>query len=109
MKWQGRRKSDNLEDRQGCHQVVNHRGWWTNRNCYFTSECFGGENGQMVGNILEQTQGKQSAPTEQRDLTEQELENFINAILVDEDVWTKIFQENNMTYEEPNMVLLAEQ
>jgi hypothetical protein len=24
----------------------------------------------MVGNILEQTQGKQSAPTEQRDLTE---------------------------------------
>jgi hypothetical protein len=27
----------------------------------------------MVG-ILEQTQGKQSAPTEQRDLTEQELE-----------------------------------
>jgi hypothetical protein len=34
--------------------------------CYFTSECFGGENGQMVGNILEQTQGKQSAPTEQR-------------------------------------------
>jgi hypothetical protein len=25
------------------------------------SECFGGENGQMVGNILEQTQGKQSA------------------------------------------------
>jgi hypothetical protein len=39
-------------------------------NCYFTSECFGGENGQMVGNILG-TQGKQSAPTEQRDLTEQ--------------------------------------
>jgi predicted metalloprotease len=76
----------------------------------FYSECFGGENGQMVGNILEQTQGKQSAPTEQRDLTEQELEeqDFINAILVDnEDVWTKIFQENNMTYEEPNMVLFS--
>jgi predicted metalloprotease len=70
------------------------------------SECFGGENGQMVGNILEQTQGKQSAPTEQRDLTEElEEQDFINAILVDnEDVWTKIFQENNMTYEEPNMV-----
>jgi hypothetical protein len=30
--------------------------------CYFTLKCFGGENGQMVGNILEQTQRKASAP-----------------------------------------------
>jgi predicted metalloprotease len=111
MKWQGRRKSDNLEDRRGMSSggktIV---GGGLIGIVILLLNVFGGENGQMVGNILEQTQGKQSAPTEQRDLTEQELEEhaFINAILVDnEDVWTKIFQENNMTYEEPALVLFS--
>ena len=101
MKWQGRRKSGNLEDRRGMSSggktIV---GGGLIGIVILLLNAFGGENGQMVGNILEQTQGKQSAPTEQRDLTAKELEEqaFINAILVDnEDVWTKIFQENNMT------------
>ncbi len=52
--------------------------------------------------------GGNGAPTEQRDLTAAEIEEgkFIEAILVDtEDVWGKIFQENNMQYERPNLVL----
>jgi hypothetical protein len=111
MKWQGRRKSDNLEDRRGMSSggktIV---GGGLIGIVILLLNAFGGENGQMVGNILEQTQGKQSAPTEQRDLTAKELEEqaFINAILVDnEDVWTTIFQENDMTYKEPNLVLFS--
>jgi hypothetical protein len=35
----------------------------------------------MVGNILEQTQGKQSAPTEQRDLTERTERAFVKTLI----------------------------
>jgi predicted metalloprotease len=55
---------------------------------------FGGENGQMVGNILaNKREAKRS--TEQRDLTTKlEEQDFINAILVDnEDVWTRNFKK----------------
>ena len=112
MKWQGRRKSDNLEDRRGMSSggktIV---GGGLIGIVILLLNAFGGENGQMVGNILEQTQGTQTAPTEQRDLTSKELEEqaLINAVLVDnEDVWTKIFQENNMTYVEPTLVLFSQ-
>jgi hypothetical protein len=111
MKWQGRRKSCNLEDRRGMSSggktIV---GGGIIGVVILLLNVFGGENGQMVGNILQQTQGDQAAPTEQRDLTAKELEEqaFIDAILTDnQDVWTKIFQENNMTYKEPKMVLFS--
>jgi hypothetical protein len=111
MKWQGRRKSGNLEDRRGMSSggktIV---GGGIIGVVILLLNVFGGENGQMVGNLLQQTQGDQAAPTEQRDLTAKELEEqaFIDAILTDnEDVWAKIFQENNMTYKEPNMVLFS--
>lgn len=109
MKWKGRRQSDNVEDRRGMSSggktIV---GGGLIGIVILLLNVFGGENGQMVGNILEQTQGKQSAPKEQRDLTKKELEEraFVKTLIADnEDVWTKIFQENNMTYKEPNMIL----
>ncbi|MEM8522058.1 neutral zinc metallopeptidase [Flavobacterium sp. PL12] len=111
MKWSGRRSSDNFEDRRGMSSggktIV---GGGLIGIVILLLNVFGGENGQMVGNILEQTQGNQGAPTEQRDLTAKEKEEgkFIEAILVDtEDVWTKIFQENNLNYERPNLVLFT--
>jgi predicted metalloprotease len=111
MKWKGRRQSDNVEDRRGMSSggktIV---GGGLIGIVILLLNVFGGENGQMVGSILEQTQGKQSAPTEQRDLTAKELEekSFVKTLIADnEDVWTKIFQENNMTYEEPNIVLFS--
>ena len=111
MKWSGRRSSDNFEDRRGMSSggktIV---GGGLIGIVILLLNVFGGENGQMVGNILEQTQGNQGAPKEQRDLTAKEKEEgkFIEAILVDtEDVWTKIFQENNLNYERPNLVLFT--
>lgn len=111
MKWQGRRKSDNLEDRRGMSSGGKTiLGGGIIGIIILLLNVFGGENGQTIGNILEQTQGTQPAQTEQRDLTAKELEeqDFINAILVDnEDVWTKIFKENNLTYKKPNLVLFT--
>lgn len=111
MKWQGRRKSDNLEDRRGMSSggktIV---GGGIVGIIILLINVFGGENAQMLTPILEQMNQGQAAPTEQRDLTAKELEEqeFINAILVDnEDVWTKIFNENNLNYKKPNLVLFS--
>jgi len=69
---------------------------------------FGGETGQTVGSVLEQLQGGQqqteaAAPLSKED---EQMGNFVRVILADtEDIWGKIFAENNMTYEAPKLVL----
>ena len=74
---------------------------------------FGGENAQMITPVLEQFNNQsQSAPTEQRDLTPSEIEEgkFVKTILADnEDVWNKIFQENNLQFEAAKIVLFSGQ
>ncbi|RBN50731.1 KPN_02809 family neutral zinc metallopeptidase [Flavobacterium psychrolimnae] len=109
MKWSGRRSSENFEDRRGMSSggktII---GGGIIGIIILLLNTFGGENVQMLTPILEQMNGGSGAPTEQRDLTAAEIEEgkFIEAILVDtEDVWGKIFQENNMQYERPNLVL----
>jgi predicted metalloprotease len=72
---------------------------------------FGGENVQMLTPILEQMNQGNGAQTEERALTAAEKEEgkFIEAILVDtEDVWGKIFQENNMEYIRPKLRLFSQ-
>lgn len=110
MKWQGRRKSDNLEDRRGMSGGKAVVGSGIIGIIILLVNVFGGEDAQMLTPILEQLNQGQSTPTEQRDLTAKELEEqeFVNAVLVDnEDVWTKIFKENNLNYKKPNVVLFS--
>ncbi|HEY4618971.1 MAG TPA: neutral zinc metallopeptidase [Flavobacterium sp.] len=109
MKWLGRRQSDNVEDRRGMSgggkSIV---GGGIIGIIILLINVFGGENAQMLTPVLEQMNQGQSAPTEQRDLTAKELEEqaFVKTILADnEDVWTKIFNENNLSYKKPNIVL----
>ncbi|QBZ98092.1 KPN_02809 family neutral zinc metallopeptidase [Flavobacterium sangjuense] len=70
---------------------------------------FGGETGQTIGNIIEQTQGTQTEEqTQTRELTaeEKELGDFSESVFVyNTKTWTTIFDENNMTFEEPGMVI----
>jgi predicted metalloprotease len=112
MKWSGRRESENFEDRRGMSgggKAV--LGGGILGIVILLLNAFGGENAQMITPILEQLNNQgQSTPTEQRDLTAEEIAEgkFIEAILVDtEDVWDKIFQENNMQYQQPNLVLFT--
>lgn len=114
MKWQGRRQSDNMEDRRGMStggkSIV---GGGIIGIIILLVNIFGGENAQMITPVLEQFNNQsQSAPTEQRALTASEKEEgrFVNAILVDnEDVWSKIFQENNLQFEAAKIVLFSGQ
>jgi predicted metalloprotease len=109
MKWIGRRQSDNLEDRRGMSSGGKTiLGGGIIGIIILLLNTFGGENAQMLTPILEQFNQEQRIPTEQRELTAEEKEEgkFINALLVDnEDVWTKIFQENNLDYKKPKLVL----
>jgi len=112
MKWIGRRQSDNVDDRRGMSgggkTLI---GGGVLGIVILLLNAFGGENGQMIGNILQQTQG-QAAPTEERALTPEELkeQKFIKTLLADnEDVWTKIFEENNLEFEAPKLVLFSGQ
>lgn len=111
MKWIGRRQSDNVEDRRGMSSggktIV---GGGIIGIIILLLNLFGGENAQMLTPILEQMNQGQGAPTEQRQLTTKELEEqqFIKTLLADnEDVWGKIFQENNMQFENPRLVLFS--
>ena len=113
MKWRGRRQSDNVEDRRGMSgggkAIV---GGGLIGIVILLLNVFGGENAKMLTPMLEQiNQGQTSAPTEQRELTPQEKEmgEFVSTVFADtEDIWTKIFEENNLgTYEQPKMVLFT--
>jgi predicted metalloprotease len=111
MKWIGRRQSDNVEDRRGMSSggktIV---GGGIIGIIILLLNIFGGENAQMITPILEQFNQQQTPQTETRALTaeEEKLGEFPKVVFADtEDVWTKIFEENNMEYIKPKMVLFT--
>ncbi|KQB43833.1 YpfJ protein, zinc metalloprotease superfamily [Flavobacterium daejeonense] len=112
MKWKGRRQSDNVEDRRGMSSggkaIV---GGGILGIIILLLNVFGGENAQMITPVLEQlNQGQSQQTTEQRDLTAKELEEqaFVKTLLADnEDVWSRIFEENNLKYKKPTIILFS--
>jgi uncharacterized protein len=114
MKWE-RKKSDSFEDRRtmsgGGKALV---GGGMIGIVILLLNIFGGETGQTIGTILEQTQGAQtqSQATSTRELTsaEKELGDFSEAVFVyNNETWSKIFKESNIgTYQEPGMVLFSD-
>lgn len=111
MKWQGRRRSDNVEDRRG----VSGRGLAVG----------GGVGGLIIvalflllgGNPDEITQSLQtgglSSPAETgRPLSEKDkvMGDFVSVILADtEDVWGTVFAEGGQSYRKPRLVLFTDQ
>ncbi|WP_428228547.1 KPN_02809 family neutral zinc metallopeptidase [Flavobacterium sp.] len=109
MKWQGRRQSDNVEDRRGLSGGKVALGGGVIGIIILLLNVFGGENGQTIGNVLEQLQGGQQTQTEAAaplSKEDEEMGNFVRVILADnEDIWGKIFTENGMKYKNPKLVL----
>lgn len=113
MKWKGRRQSDNVEDRRGMSgggKVV--AGGGILGIIILLLQVFGGETGQTIAPVLEQmNQGQQTEQVQQRELTaaEKEMGEFVSTVFADtEDIWTKIFEENNLgRYKQPKMVLFS--
>lgn len=111
MKWIGRKESDNVEDRRGMSgggKTI--LGGGVIGIIILLVNTFGGENAQMITPILEQFNQQQTTQTESRPLTEEEekLGKFPKVVFKDtEDIWTKIFEENNMQYQKPILVLFT--
>ncbi len=114
MKWQGRRKSGNVDDRRGMSTKGKFvAGGGVIALIVLALQFFGGETGQQLAPLVEQLGGSQTqVQTEQRELTPQEKEmgDFMATVLADtEDVWSTIFAENNLgKYEYPTMVLFTD-
>jgi predicted metalloprotease len=112
MKWIGRRQSDNMEDRRGMSGGKTVVGGGIIGIIILLVTIFGGENAQQITPILEQFNQQQAPQTESRALTPEEIKEgeFVKTLLADnEDIWTKIFQENNLTFEPPKLVLFSGQ
>lgn len=110
MKWRGRKKSSNVEDRRG-------KG--------FSTKGIAGAGGGIgliimiviafvSGNpmaILDQLVGNQQQSTSVPYVEthqDEELADFVSVVLHDtEEVWTDIFERNGMTYQEPELVLYS--
>ncbi len=110
MKWKGRRQSSNLEDRRGSSTGGKVAvGGGIIGLIFLAIQLFSGGD---VTETLQQLESQiQTSSGESRELTAEEIESrkFINAVLVDtEDIWNKIFSENNMNYQEPGLVLFTD-
>lgn len=110
MKWQGRRASGNLEDRRGkgsSGKLIAGGGIIAFTIVLIT--IFGGADLQNLTPVLEQFNSGLEQTTE-RKLTAEENEQgkMLDALLTDnDDVWSKIFEENGMTYINSGMVLFS--
>lgn len=102
MKWQGRRGSSNVEDRRGMGGKAILGGGIGGVGLIFVLifTLLGGDPSQLLGT----DSSEPYVETEQ----DQELAQFVSVVLADtEDVWTEVFEEEGMVYEEPVLVLFS--
>lgn len=105
MKWQGRARSTNVEDRRG----MGGKG----------IAGIGGGLGLIIalifafvsgdpGVILDQVSSNQASVPAQTTAMEDEAKEFVSVVLADtERIWSQIFEENGMEYVEPTLVLYS--
>ncbi len=108
MKYQGRRQSKNVQDRRG--RVVGPGlgmagvGGGLGLIIFIIVSLLGGNPGE----VLNGTDTQQTTPyveTQQ----ERELSEFVSVVLADtEDVWTEVFNEYDLVYREPTLVLFSD-
>lgn len=110
MKWE-KQNSDQFEDRRGMSGGRKALlGGGALGIIILLLNMFGGQTGQTIGNILEQTQGtstqSEGTPTRELSAEEKELGDFAESCFVyNTETWAKIFQENDLNFKEPGMVL----
>ena len=108
MLWQGRRESDNVEDRRGMSGGGMLAGGGIGTIIIGIIYFLLGGNPSDITNQVAQPQQTQS--TLPRSPEEEKLASFTRVILADtEDVWGAIFKENGQTYKQPRLVMFTQQ
>jgi predicted metalloprotease len=111
MRWQGRRKSDNVEDRRRISGRGLAVGGGLGGLIIVALYLLLGGNPDEIAQSL-QTEGTTSTSTAGQPLSEKDKEmgDFVSVILADtEDVWRTVFSEGGQQYREPNLVLFSDQ
>jgi len=108
MRWQGRRKSSNVDDRRGKGaggfggKAI---GGGFGLILVIIIALLGGDPGALLGN--NQITNENQVPYESS-AEEQELKDFVSVVLADtEDIWTNIFNDYGYDYKEPVLVLFT--
>lgn len=111
MKWQGRRRSSNVEDRRGSSgggRGLAFGGGGLGLIIIIVLSLLGGGNlGDVLGNI---TGGGEPAPQAPYVETEEDkqLMEFVEVVLAEtEDVWEEVFRKNGIEYREPTLVVFS--
>jgi hypothetical protein len=106
MRWQGRQKSSNVEDRRGGGGMRRAGGIGLGTIIIAIIVAFLG--GDPMA-ILQDAGGGSTAPATQQTAATDELTNFVSVVLKDtEDVWNQLFPEQlNRRYREPNLVIFS--
>lgn len=108
MRWQGRRESDNVEDRRGIGGGMILKGGIGTIVIGIIYLLLGGDPSTILNSVVEQPQSQSAAAP--RSEAEEKLASFSKVVLADtEDVWSAIFKERNETYRKPTLVLFTEQ
>lgn len=110
MKWKGRQRSTNVDDRRGKSTGGKLAAGGGIIGLIFLAIQFFSGDGDVT-DILNQIQTQSPATTEERELTAEELElgEFVEVVLRDTEViWSNIFRENGSGYREPGMVLFTD-
>lgn len=110
MKWEKKGNVEGFEDRRGMSgggkAIV---GGGIIGVIALLLTMFGGETGQVIGTVLNQTQGtQQTEQVQTRELSaeEKELGEFAKSnYYYNNETWNQIFQENGQIYQKPQMVL----
>ena len=112
MKWEGRRQSDNLEDRRGMGntgKVI--AGGGALGLIFLLVQLFLGGDSAQVAQALENQLNQNTQQQQAVELTREEkvVGQFISTVLAStEDTWHRVFREKGMTYREPKMILFKD-
>ncbi len=104
MRWQGRRQSDNIDDRRGKTNPFFFTGGLGAVVLIAIYILFGRDPNEVIQQTLQQT----NAPTQVFSEREEKLANFTKVVLADtEDVWDSIYQSIGDRYQQPTLVLFT--
>lgn len=104
MKWQGRRKSSNVEDRRGKGGGKAAIGGGLGLIILVIYTLLGGNPGDIMGNVGPATSNAPYVETAE----ENELAEFVSVVLADtEEVWDQVLAEEGVAYREPTLVLFS--
>lgn len=107
MQWQGRRESDNVDDRRGITGGGLAMGGGVIGVIFILAKFLLGDGDiNDLSQLVQQPQQQQQEMTVEEKAADDKEAAFVRVVLADtEDVWTKIFSDMGKTYTKPTLVL----